>query len=145
MDVDLNPQHIDRSQQGEVIRLFRELLRTYRDDKNNLPWWLNRRVHYKRRRLGKRIDTLVRALVCQNYAEANSQKASSSKTANNSRPKEISSIVALSFQDSDPESETLTPSQLTETSDQVRTFLWAGHDSLTSSLQWTIYELSCTR
>ena len=42
---------------------------------------------------GKRIDTLVRALVCQKHAEAKSQKASSTKTAN----KQISSIVALAF------------------------------------------------
>ncbi|KAK4209721.1 cytochrome P450 [Rhypophila decipiens] len=135
--VDLNAQHLDRSQQGEVIRLLWELLRTYADDKNNLPWWLIPRVHYKRRRLGKRIDTLVRALVCQKYAEAKSQRSSSSTT------KDISSIVALSFQDSDTET-LLTPSKLTETSDQVRTFLFAGHDSLTSSLQWAFYELSRT-
>ena len=97
-------------------------------------------INTGRRRLGKRIDTLVRALVCQKYAEARSQQATN--PANNSQPKSISSIVALSFQDCS--SETLTPSQLTETSDQVRTFLWAGHDSLTSSLQWTFYELSRT-
>ncbi|KAM7191691.1 Cytochrome P450 [Rhypophila sp. PSN 637] len=145
LDVDLNAQHMDRSQQGEVIRLFWDLLRTYGDDKNNLPWWLIPRVHYKRRRLGKRIDTLVRALVYQKYAEAKSQRSSNSTTTtvNNSQPKALSSIVALSFQNLDTET-LLNPSELTETSDQVRTFLFAGHDSLTSSLQWSFYELSRT-
>lgn len=38
--VDLHAQHIDPSKQGEIIRLFRQLVQTYNDDKYNLPWWI---------------------------------------------------------------------------------------------------------
>lgn len=50
------------------------------------------------------------------------------------------SIVALGLQ----ESEALTPQLVSETSDQVRSFLFAGHDTNTSALQWAFYELSRT-
>lgn len=50
------------------------------------------------------------------------------------------SIVALGLQ----ESEALTPQLVSETSDQVRSFLFAGHDTNTSALQWAFYELSHT-
>ncbi|RWA11130.1 hypothetical protein EKO27_g3956 [Xylaria grammica] len=50
------------------------------------------------------------------------------------------SILALSFQDTG----SLTPQLLSETSDQVRSFLFAGHDTNTGMLQWAFYELSRT-
>ncbi len=130
MDADLDAQHIDRSQQGEVIRLFWELLRTYNDDKSNLPWWIVPGTALKRYRLGRRIDVLVKDLIRQKYAESMERAA-----GNRSR-----SILALSFQ----ETEALTPQILSETSDQLRTFLFAGHDTNTSALQWVFYELSRT-
>lgn len=143
--MDLNAQHIDRRQQGELIRLFGDLLRTFHDDKNNLPWWINPSGHYKRRLLSKRIDTLVRDLVRQKHAEAKKARNNAIPVAKSDgvrHRQKIDSIVDLSFQ-SDC-TDTLSTAQLTEASDQVRTFLFAGHDSLTSSLQWAIYELSRT-
>ncbi|KAI0010842.1 cytochrome P450 [Xylariaceae sp. FL0662B] len=130
MEVHLNAQHMAQSKQGEVIRLFRELLQTYNDDKNNLPWWIVPFATLKRNRLAKRIDMLIKRMIQQKYAEIREQAE-----GNRSR-----SILALSFKDT----ETLTPHLLSTTSDQIRSFLFAGHDSNTSALQWAFYELSRT-
>ncbi|KUJ12229.1 cytochrome P450 [Mollisia scopiformis] len=132
MQVDLNAQHLDRSKQGEVIRLFGDLMQTYNDDKNNLPWWIVPSTTLKRHRLAKRIDLLIKDTIKQKYAELKEE-------GEGNRSK---SIVALSFQDTG----TLTPQLLSETSDQVRSFLFAGHDkiTITSTLQWAFYELSRT-
>lgn len=40
--------------------------------------------------------------------------------------------------------EKLTPDILAETCDQLKTFLFAGHDTTSSLISWTIYELSRT-
>ena len=130
MEVDLNAQQMDRSKQGEVIRLFGELVQTYNDDKNNLPWWIVPFTTLKRNQLARRIDVLIKAIIQKKYTELKEEAE-----GNRSR-----SIVALSFQDT----EALTPQLLSETSDQVRSFLFAGHDTNTSALQWVFYELSRT-
>ncbi|KAI1078328.1 cytochrome P450 [Whalleya microplaca] len=128
--IQLNAQHMDRSKQGELIRLFGELVQTYSDDKNNLPWWIVPFTTMKRKRLARRIDMLIKNIIQQKYAELKEEAE-----GNRSR-----SIVALGFQDTGE----LTPQLLSETSDQVRSFLSAGHDTNTSMLQWAFYELSRT-
>ncbi|XDG08286.1 hypothetical protein ABKA04_007901 [Annulohypoxylon sp. FPYF3050] len=129
MEVPLNAQHIDPTKQGEIVRLFRELVQTYDDDKNDLPWWLDPLTILKRRRLARRIDLLIQNIVRRKYAELKESDGNHSR-----------SILALSFQ----ETETLTPQLLASTSDQLRSFLFAGHDTNTSVLQWIFYELSRT-
>ncbi|KAI1208156.1 cytochrome P450 [Annulohypoxylon truncatum] len=130
MEVQLNAQQLDRSKQGELIRLFGELVQTYNDDKNNLPWWIVPWTTMKRNQLARRIDVLIKDMIQQKYTQLKEEAE-----GNRSR-----SIVALSFQDT----EALTPQLLSETSDQVRSFLFAGHDTNTSMLQWAFYELSRT-
>ncbi|KAI2469801.1 cytochrome P450 [Annulohypoxylon bovei var. microspora] len=130
MEAHLDAQHMDRSKQGNLIRLFRELVQTYNDEKNNLPWWLAPVTILKRNRLAKRIDLLIKDVIRQKYAELKEEAE-----GNRSR-----SILALSFQDT----EALTPQLLSSTSDQIRSFLFAGHDTNTSALQWAFYELSRT-
>lgn len=130
MGVDLKAQQLDSSRQGELARLFTEIVTTYHDEKSNLPWWLNPVITSKRHRLAKRTDALVKDVIQRGYAELKEEAK-----GNRSR-----SIVALSIQDT----EALTPQLLSETSDQVRSFLFAGHDTNASMLQWAIYELSRT-
>jgi cytochrome P450 len=131
LEVDLDAQHMDDAEQGELVRTFRIMLRTYYDDKNNLPWWLNPYSTLVRHRAAKRIERLIKDMVRKKHAEAKE-----AAVAHRSK-----SILALSFQDMGEE---LTPKLLSETSDQIRTFLFAGHDTVTSSLQWAFYELSRT-
>lgn len=130
MGAELDAQHLGSSKQGELARLFNEIVKTYHDEKSNLPWWLNPLTTLKRYRLAKRTDALVKDTIQQRYAELREETK-----GNRSR-----SIVALSIQDT----EALTPQLLSETSDQVRSFLFAGHDTNASMLQWAIYELSRT-
>lgn len=130
MGAKLNAQQLDSLKQGELARLFNEIVKTYHDEKTNLPWWLNQLTTSKRHRLAKRPDALVKDTIQQGYAELKE-----AAKGNRSR-----SIVTLSIQDT----EDLTPQLLSETSDQVRSFLFAGHDTNASMLQWAIYELSRT-
>lgn len=51
LGADLNAQQLDTSKQGEVARLFTEILQTYHDEKSNLPWWLAPFTMSKRYRL----------------------------------------------------------------------------------------------
>lgn len=127
---DVNAQHLESSKQGELPRLFTELLETYADDKNNLPWWIVPLATLRRHRVAKRVEALVKDIIRQRYDEVKEQA-----NGNQSR-----SIVALSLQDTDA----LTPQLLSETSDQVRNFLFGGHDTTTGMLQWALYELSRT-
>lgn len=130
MGVELNAQQLDASKQGELARLFTEIVQTYHDEKSNLPWWLAPFTTSKRYRLAKRTDALVKEVIQRGYDELKEEAK-----GNRSR-----SIVALSIQDA----EALTPQLLSETADQVRSFLFAGHDTNANMLQWAIYELSRT-
>lgn len=130
LEAQLNAQHTNHAEQNELIVLFRELLQTYKDDKNNLPWWIVPLSTFKRHRLAKRIDVLVQNVIKHKYSQVKQEAE-----GNRSR-----SILALSFRDT----EVLTPELLSEMADQVRTFLFAGHDTTSSMLQWLLYELSRT-
>ena len=130
MQTQLGAQHLDPTKQGKIIRFFKDLMETYNDDKNNLPWWIVPLTTLRRHQLAKRIDMLIKDIIKQKYAEIKEEAE-----GNRSR-----SIIALSFQNT----KSLTPRLLSETSDQVRSFLFAGHDTNTSTLQWAFYQLSRT-
>ncbi|KAJ8129228.1 hypothetical protein O1611_g4407 [Lasiodiplodia mahajangana] len=131
MGKDLNAQNMDCSKQSELVRLFSDLVQTYSDDNNNSPLRdVPLLTTLKRHRLAKHLDTLIKKEIQLKYAELKEE-------AEGNRSQ---STLALSFQDTP----SLTPQLLLETSDQVRTFLFAGHEINTSMLQWAIYELSRT-
>ncbi|KAI0971270.1 cytochrome P450 [Xylaria arbuscula] len=129
MDVDLEAQHLDSSKQGELVRVYSELLMTYNDDKADYPWWFAPITEIKRRRLAKQIDTLIKAIIHRKFAERREDLASSDKSR---------SILALSLGDT----ESLTPELVDVTCDQLKTFFFAGHDTTSVTLAWVFYELS---
>ncbi|KAI0602681.1 cytochrome P450 [Biscogniauxia sp. FL1348] len=131
MDVDLEAQPLDPSSQGELVRLYLELFRAYWDDKADMPWWLIPRTEMKRRRLSKRINVLVKAMIRHKYGEQQAQGMEDTKAR---------SILSLSLQDTD----VLSPHLLDETCDQIKTFLLAGHDTTSITLSWAFYWLSRT-
>ncbi|KAI2780490.1 cytochrome P450 [Daldinia loculata] len=122
---DLHAQHANPNNQSELIRTYRELVSAYADDKADLPWWLIPRTILKRRRLGKRIDTIVKAIIQRNHTVE----------SDNAR-----SILSLALQDT----EVLTPQLINEACDQIKTFLFAGHDTTSTAIAWILYELSLT-
>jgi cytochrome P450 len=128
LDEDLRAQELDPARRGALIQIYGTLLETYNDTRMSLPWWLRPRVTWYRNRLSKQLDKILSATVRAKFAEGPS-------ASDDSR-----SILALSLKNMD----TLTPRVLDETVDQIKSFLFAGHDTTTVLLEWAIYELSRT-
>ncbi|KAK4239550.1 hypothetical protein C8A03DRAFT_42869 [Achaetomium macrosporum] len=131
MNVDFDAQHSESSGQGEFIRLYDQLLQNYGDKDRRLPWWMYPGREWRRYRLGKQIDQRLDAMIRQKHAEQLPQQQSG-KTARSR------DILSLSLQDS----QELTKGLLSETRDQIKTFLFAGHDTTGILLAWLFYELS---
>ncbi|KAI1455996.1 cytochrome P450 [Annulohypoxylon moriforme] len=131
MDEDMGAQHLDPTCQGELILMFKELIRTYADDKLQLPWWVMPRVHLRRYRLGVRISHQLRGIVSRNFATMKARELQDGPS------KKSRSILTLSLQDV----QSLTPEILEETCDQLKTFLFAGHDTTSTIIVWSIYEI----
>jgi cytochrome P450 len=136
MGVDFDAQHADSSSQGEFIRLYDELLSTYNGSGlERLPQWMFVRREWRRYRLSSKIDRLLEGMIRQKHAEG----ANSSKTNASSR-----SVLNLSLQGSDSQTGTLSDDLVHETRDQIKTFLFAGHDTTSILLAWLFYELART-
>ncbi|KAG8161305.1 hypothetical protein KVR01_009569 [Diaporthe batatas] len=113
-------------QQSEILVSFRAI-----EDENarhrgpGIPGtkFLRERV---RRKHAKKLDRLMKDMVRNEY-----HKLSAGGTKSRS-------VLALSLQGT----EHLTPELLQQTSDNLRMFLFAGHDTTSILLQWAFYELS---
>lgn len=147
MGEDMNAQDYGSSGQDQLINMFKELIKStrstkhstpvianfeaaYEDDKLQPPWWLTPLVHLRRRRLGMRISQNLRSIVRRNFDEMRSVDGRASSDS----PR---SILTLSLQ----ETESLTPQLLEETCDQLKTFLFAGHDTTSTTISCSMYEL----
>ncbi|KAI1777002.1 cytochrome P450 [Hypoxylon cercidicola] len=131
MDVDLKAQHLDSSQQGQLFQLYTRLSGTYWDEKANLPLWIAPGVEIKRRRLEKQIDAIIKSMIREKYAENQARRSDN---------KESRSILSLSLHGT----KALSRELVDVTCDQVKTFLLAGHDTLSPTLAFVFYELSRT-
>ncbi|KAH7311263.1 cytochrome P450 [Stachybotrys elegans] len=131
MEEDMNAQHLDLSRQSEMAILFKELVKTFADDKFHLPWWLSPVVARRRRHLGNRISQLLKDIIRRRFQNF--------KTANKASSK-LRTVLSLALQDT----EHLTPDLLDDTCDQLKSFLFAGHDTTSNLICWSIYELSRT-
>ncbi|KAK3994298.1 cytochrome P450 [Cladorrhinum sp. PSN332] len=136
MGVDLNSQSKDH--QGELIQLFNKLLSTYLNDKADLPWWLVPHVSIRRQIYGKRIDSILNAIIRTKWASFKKEQGESADK------KKDKSILALSFHEYANRRDELTQSEITSTRDQLKTFLLAGHDTTSTAFCWILYELSRT-
>ncbi|KAJ6013051.1 hypothetical protein N7522_003406 [Penicillium canescens] len=134
MDIDLCAQ-LGRCDQNEIIRLFRDLGSTYRGRGDNGGIWINPWTTRYRQSLVRRLDVLIKNHIQQTYAEKTEQSGAGCKPDTESR-----SILSLSLRDIDE----LTPDILDQICDQLKTFLFAGHDTTSVLLQWALYELSRT-
>ncbi|RYP00856.1 hypothetical protein DL764_006379 [Monosporascus ibericus] len=85
----------------------------------------------KRRRLGKRIDLLIKGIISRKHTEQQIHAGGDGKSR---------SILSLSLQDT----KTLTPELIDVTCDQLKTSLLAGHDTTSTMLAYCFYELSHT-
>ncbi|KAK3686206.1 cytochrome P450 [Podospora appendiculata] len=129
MDTDFDAQHQHRARQGEFIQLFGELVSSYGNDSVNLPWWASPRREFRRYRIASRLDRLLASIIRQKHAAQQSPSAPKSR-----------SILSLALRDTTD----LTDQMVKDTGDQIKTFLFAGHDTTAIVLAWAIYELSRT-
>lgn len=93
-------------------------------------WWLTPWTTYKRYRLNQGISQHLRAIVRQRYNSYQNHDTSAA----------YKSVVSLSISDI----QHLAPELLDETCDQLRTFLFAGHDTTSTLIGMALYELSRT-
>ncbi|RAH49986.1 cytochrome P450 [Aspergillus brunneoviolaceus CBS 621.78] len=122
MDTDFRAQCAPH-QQSEVYKLFRDLVRSY-PMAGGMSWEsVNLWGALKRRRLTVRFERYLRAHISQKFADL---RATPTGRGN------LQDIA------------TLDDKVLTQTSDQLKSFLFAGYDTTSIVLQWTFYELSRT-
>ena len=133
MDVDLRAQY-SKSEQSKIVSLFRELVISYTNPTRSsaTAWGISGQLRkLQRRKLTRQIDTLLKEHIKHKFAES----TLSSEETPKKKPR---SILALSLQDIT----TLTPEIISQTADQLKSFLFAGHDTTSILLQWAFYELS---
>lgn len=113
---------------AKLTRDFRKLIKTYTDEQIDLPWWCTPRLEWKRRKLASQVRASLKAIVQQSHAK---------QSIDTKRPR---SILSMSLEGVD----TLSPSFLDTTCDQLSTFLFAGHDTTSTTIAWMLYEVSRT-
>ncbi|KAI0552666.1 cytochrome P450 [Xylaria curta] len=131
METNLDAQDNDEAKRGKLVVLFETLLNAYKGERFNLPWWLTPIKVKRRAALFDRITILLQDIIRRKHAELHKTGAASSKAR---------SVLSLALLDV----ETLTPDAMNVTCDQLRTFLFAGHDTTAILLSWAFYELSRT-
>lgn len=129
MDEDFRAQ-CEQASQSEIVILFRDFVATWRTG-GSAAWDVFKvRTQARRWWLSRRLNRVLRREVQRKYAEWKAHGAQ----------KQDRSVLALSFE----AVESLDGHVLDQTCDQIKTFLFAGHDTTSSLLQWALYELSRT-
>ncbi|KAL2196601.1 cytochrome P450 [Corynascus similis CBS 632.67] len=135
MDEDFDAQQPESSGQGEFIKLYDQLLKMYNNEDSRFPWWTQPKREWRRYKLGKQIDMRLDAMIREKHAKQ--QQKQDEQNAGKRKPRDV---LSLSLQGSSELSQSL----LAETRDQIKTFLFAGHDTTGILLAWLFYELSRT-
>jgi cytochrome P450 len=128
MDVNAQAGYADRH---PLVRGYADLIPLFQSGDANaihLPSPLKR---WRRAKLAKSVDYEIKKAVTRNYNEMIARKDQGEHTDGRS-------VVELALRDVDD----LTPHKLQEVTDQVKTFLFAGHDTTSTLLQWIFYLLS---
>lgn len=130
MDEDFCAQ-LGQDKQTELVRRFRELTLNFRTVTSNQWFTLNPRTIIHRWWLSRRIDTILSDHIRAKFAELKAQSTAGAKSR---------SVLSLSLQNLDR----LDNRIVAQTRDQLKSFLFAGHDTTSILLQWAFYELSRT-
>lgn len=111
------------------MRAFHELIVTFTSEQIDLPWWRTPRLEWKRSRLSKQVRRTLKKITQERFDESKIQQSTRGR-----------SILSMSLQNPD----TLSEKTLNVTCDQLSSFLFAGHDTTSTTIAWSCYELSRT-
>jgi len=125
-------------EQSELLKLYSELLVTYQDDKYDMPWWMQPRVHVRRKRVARQIDLLLHEIVRRKWTERQQHQH---HTESEKKGKKDRAILSLSFGEF-PSQPFLPDEIVATTADQLKSFLFAGYDTTSTTISWLLYELS---
>lgn len=118
-------------EESEILIAFTGIVQSYKARKRfEIPGigWIQER---KRQRLASKIERLTKDVVREEFARITS-------TGGGLDAAKARSVLGLSLQGV----EELTPELLQQTSDNLRVFMFAGHDTTSILMQWVFYELS---
>ena len=127
-NMDLNAQR--EGHQSDVLLTYRALSQAFNKRPFGAKWW--REYFTQNERTIRRLDAKLDAILKEEIKRQHASLLSSPESSLSSR-----SVAALSLHDIP----TLTPPILQQTSDTLRGFLFAGHDTTSILLQWLFYEL----
>ncbi|KAH7355884.1 cytochrome P450 [Pyrenochaeta sp. MPI-SDFR-AT-0127] len=116
----------------DIVRNFRLLGATYEGENGLMFAWLNIPLRIRRHIYSQRLDTAVKECIKNKFAEIKAAQSTETKETKDR------SVLALALRDT----EELTPHVLQSIADQVKTFLFAGHDTTSILLQRVLYALS---
>lgn len=116
-------------EESELLTALMGISTQYKGRKNPGFPGQNWMREWKSQQLAAKIESLLKDMVRNEFARV----TSAGFDATNSR-----SVLGLSLQGT----EKLTPELLQQTSDNLRVFMFAGHDTTSILLQWAFYELS---
>lgn len=134
MDEDFRAQS-PKSERSEIVSLTRDLTISFTTGTRSVDaqWGFKRAVRRLQQwKMSRRVDALLKEHIQRKFADQAALDTSSKKKSR--------SILALSLQGTTA----LTPEILSQTSDQLKSFLFAGHDTTSILLQWAFYELGRT-
>lgn len=128
MDVDLNAQSPNESEQGELVNLHLQLIESFTGAHAETPRWLIPRTTRLRRRLGKRINELIDDIILRTQKRLDEDPGYASR-----------SILATRLRNNEL---VAGPELPNETRDQIKIFLVGGHDTTSILLSYAFYELA---
>ena len=143
MDVDLKAQ-LPASEQSTLVTLYRTLISTYTNASGSGFLDLSPMNYIRRIRTSRLVDSALKTIIVEKYTAATaSNDVSAVKPVEHvngaakaaTKPR---SVLALSLIDT----EHLTPLIVQQTADQLKSFLFAGHDTTSILLQQAFYHLS---
>lgn len=117
---------------NDIVRNFRTLGATYAGESGLAFEWLNVRKGITRFIYSRRLDVAVKKCITEKFGEIKSAQSTETKGMKDR------SVLALALRGVDD----LAPHVLQGIADQVKTFLFAGHDTTSILLQRLFYALS---